>query len=159
MQCLPSVGCLRTTAISSCHTRPYAALSSCRLPPGADPGSIDYAVSPKRAEPFYAAIRAYLPSLPDGALQPAYSGVRPKVRRIGRADEQGAARRGFGQAGGWMMGGTVHHRPLPPQGQPPYCLWSRLLVWVSRRATLSWLGPGSTATRGWSPCTESSLPG
>ncbi|KAL4426847.1 hypothetical protein ABPG77_006633 [Micractinium sp. CCAP 211/92] len=54
------------------------------LPPGADSGSIDYAVSPKRAEPFYAAIRAYLPSLPDGALQPAYSGVRPKVVGLGQ---------------------------------------------------------------------------
>ncbi|KAL4431018.1 hypothetical protein ABPG75_006274 [Micractinium tetrahymenae] len=49
------------------------------LPAGTDPRNIDYTVSPARAEPFYAAIRAYLPGLPDGALQPAYSGVRPKV--------------------------------------------------------------------------------
>lgn len=40
---------------------------------------IDYAVDPARAEKFYAAIRAYWPALPDGALQPGYAGVRPKV--------------------------------------------------------------------------------
>ena len=50
-----------------------------RLPPGTDPRSVDYRVDPARAAPFYQAIRAYLPGLPDGALQPAYSGVRSKV--------------------------------------------------------------------------------
>jgi L-2-hydroxyglutarate oxidase LhgO len=40
---------------------------------------IDYAVDPARAAPFYAAIRAYWPGLPDGALVPAYSGMRPKI--------------------------------------------------------------------------------
>ena len=32
-----------------------------------------------RADSFYAAVRAYWPALPDGALQPSYSGVRPKI--------------------------------------------------------------------------------
>jgi len=38
-----------------------------------------YEVDPRRAEKFYAAIRAYWPGLPDGALQPGYSGIRPKI--------------------------------------------------------------------------------
>ncbi|WP_186247799.1 NAD(P)/FAD-dependent oxidoreductase [Burkholderia gladioli] len=41
--------------------------------------SIDYRVDPARAERFYAAIRRYWPALPDQALQPAYSGIRPKL--------------------------------------------------------------------------------
>ncbi|CCE11674.1 NAD binding site:FAD dependent oxidoreductase [Bradyrhizobium sp. STM 3843] len=40
---------------------------------------IDYAVDPARAERFYPAIRKYWPTLPDGALMPAYSGIRPKI--------------------------------------------------------------------------------
>jgi L-2-hydroxyglutarate oxidase LhgO len=40
---------------------------------------IDYAVDPGRAERFYAAIRTYWPALTDGALQPGYAGIRPKV--------------------------------------------------------------------------------
>ncbi len=46
----------------------------------ADPdAAIDYAVDPARAEVFYNSVRAYWPGLPDGALVPAYSGVRPKL--------------------------------------------------------------------------------
>jgi len=41
--------------------------------------AVDYAVDPARAAPFYAAIRTYWPGLPDGALTPAYSGMRPKI--------------------------------------------------------------------------------
>jgi len=41
--------------------------------------SIDYAVDPTRAERFYPAIRRYWPTLPDGALMPSYSGIRPKI--------------------------------------------------------------------------------
>jgi L-2-hydroxyglutarate oxidase LhgO len=41
--------------------------------------AINYDVDPRRAEAFYAAIRAYWPALPDGALQPAYAGIRPKL--------------------------------------------------------------------------------
>jgi L-2-hydroxyglutarate oxidase LhgO len=40
---------------------------------------IDYEVDPKRAERFYPAIRKYWPTLPDGALMPSYSGMRPKI--------------------------------------------------------------------------------
>jgi len=40
---------------------------------------IDYTVDPRRGDKFYAAIRTYWPSLPDGALQPGYAGVRPKI--------------------------------------------------------------------------------
>lgn len=41
--------------------------------------SIDYAVDPLRANDFYARIREYWKTLPDGALTPAYSGIRPKI--------------------------------------------------------------------------------
>jgi len=41
--------------------------------------AIDYAVDPGRAERFYPAIRRYWPTLPDGALMPSYSGIRPKI--------------------------------------------------------------------------------
>lgn len=41
--------------------------------------SIDYTVDPRRAERFYAAIRRYWPGLADGALEPGYSGIRPKI--------------------------------------------------------------------------------
>jgi len=40
---------------------------------------IDYAVDPARADRFYPAIRKYWPALPDGALMPSYSGMRPKI--------------------------------------------------------------------------------
>ena len=39
----------------------------------------EYSLDPARADGFYAAIREYWPSLKDGALQPAYAGVRPKL--------------------------------------------------------------------------------
>ena len=40
---------------------------------------IDYTVDPARADRFYPAIRRYWPALPDGALTPSYSGIRPKI--------------------------------------------------------------------------------
>jgi L-2-hydroxyglutarate oxidase LhgO len=40
---------------------------------------IDYSVDPARAEAFYRSIRAFWPGLPDGALIPAYAGIRPKI--------------------------------------------------------------------------------
>jgi L-2-hydroxyglutarate oxidase LhgO len=43
------------------------------------PEQLDYRLDPRRAEAFYADVRRYWPALPDGALQPAYSGVRPKI--------------------------------------------------------------------------------
>src|SRR3954466_10227704 len=38
-----------------------------------------YEVDPERAALFYASIRRYWPGLPDGALVPDYSGIRPKL--------------------------------------------------------------------------------
>ncbi len=38
----------------------------------------NYEVAPQRADNFYGAIRNYWPGLPDGSLQPAYAGIRPK---------------------------------------------------------------------------------
>jgi L-2-hydroxyglutarate oxidase LhgO len=45
--------------------------------------AIDYDVDPRRAASFYASIRTYWPDLADGALQPGYAGVRPKIARPG----------------------------------------------------------------------------
>ena len=45
----------------------------------ADASAIDYRVDESRAPAFEADIRRYWPGLPAGALQPAYSGVRPKL--------------------------------------------------------------------------------
>jgi L-2-hydroxyglutarate oxidase LhgO len=47
------------------------------------PEDIDYAVDPRRADGFYSEVRRYWPALPDGALQPSYSGVRPKIHGPG----------------------------------------------------------------------------
>ncbi|HEX2012758.1 MAG TPA: FAD-dependent oxidoreductase, partial [Roseateles sp.] len=47
------------------------------------PDALDYRVDPARAEGFYADVRRYWPALQDGALQPAYSGVRPKIHAPG----------------------------------------------------------------------------
>ncbi|MEO5641517.1 MAG: NAD(P)/FAD-dependent oxidoreductase [Sphingomicrobium sp.] len=44
---------------------------------------IDYEVDPSRANAFTTDIRRYWPGLPDGALQPAYAGIRPKLTRSG----------------------------------------------------------------------------
>ena len=41
--------------------------------------AIDYTVDPHRADGFYAAVRKYWPALKDGALQPGYAGIRPKI--------------------------------------------------------------------------------
>jgi len=40
---------------------------------------LDYAVDASRAETFARDIRRYWPALPEDALQPAYSGMRPKI--------------------------------------------------------------------------------
>jgi L-2-hydroxyglutarate oxidase LhgO len=42
-----------------------------------DPG--DLQVDPARGDAFYAEVRRYWPGLPDGALQPGYAGMRPKI--------------------------------------------------------------------------------
>jgi L-2-hydroxyglutarate oxidase LhgO len=48
-----------------------------------DDATLDYRVNPARSDAFYAAIRRYWPGLPDGALVPAYSGIRPKIAAAG----------------------------------------------------------------------------
>lgn len=44
---------------------------------------IDYDVDPGRADAFYEAVRRYYPGLADGAIQPGYSGIRPKLQAPG----------------------------------------------------------------------------
>ncbi len=44
---------------------------------------IDYTVDAARAEAFYDVIRQYWPDLEDGALQPGYAGIRPKIQKPG----------------------------------------------------------------------------
>jgi len=69
----------------------------------ASPDAIDYRVDAQRTAAFEAAIRSYWPGLPDGALQPAYSGVRPKLQSAGEAAHdfvvQGPAQHGVR---GWV---------------------------------------------------------
>jgi L-2-hydroxyglutarate oxidase LhgO len=45
----------------------------------------NYDVDPRRGDAFYAAIRTYWPGLRDGALEPAYAGIRPKLQAPGAA--------------------------------------------------------------------------
>ena len=47
------------------------------------PISLDYRVDPARGAAFAADIRRYWPGLPEGALQPDYAGVRPKLHGPG----------------------------------------------------------------------------
>jgi L-2-hydroxyglutarate oxidase LhgO len=47
--------------------------------------TIDYDVDPRRADVFYDAVRKYWPDLQDGALEPGYSGMRPKTQPQGVA--------------------------------------------------------------------------
>ena len=49
------------------------------LPAGTRAADLDYAVDPRLAAKFYAAIKTYWPGIPDGSLEPAYAGVRPKI--------------------------------------------------------------------------------
>jgi L-2-hydroxyglutarate oxidase LhgO len=44
---------------------------------------IDYAFDESREQAFYTAIRRYYPGLKDGALQPGYTGIRPKIHGPG----------------------------------------------------------------------------
>ena len=62
---------------------------------------LDYAVDARRADEFYAVIRRYWPALADGALSPAYSGIRPKLSGPGEpaADFVIAGPRDHGVAG------------------------------------------------------------
>jgi L-2-hydroxyglutarate oxidase LhgO len=61
--------------------------------------TLDYAVDPTRGERFYGEVRKYWPALPDGALEPAYAGVRPKLSAPGEPNAdfviEGAAAHGI----------------------------------------------------------------
>lgn len=46
---------------------------------------LDHAVDDDEAEHFYDEVRRYWPGLRDGALQPGYAGVRPKIRGPGES--------------------------------------------------------------------------
>lgn len=48
-------------------------------------GEADHDVDRRRGDAFYGAIRRYFPDLADGALQPGYAGVRPKLHGPGGA--------------------------------------------------------------------------
>lgn len=41
--------------------------------------TLDYDVDERQLDAFYASIRRYWPALPDGALMPDYTGIRPKL--------------------------------------------------------------------------------
>lgn len=45
--------------------------------------AVDYTVDAGRRAAFEASIRRYWPDLPDGALHPAYAGIRPKIQAPG----------------------------------------------------------------------------
>jgi L-2-hydroxyglutarate oxidase LhgO len=47
--------------------------------------SENYDVDPRRGDRFYAEVREYWPALRDGALQPGYAGIRPKIAGPGEA--------------------------------------------------------------------------
>ena len=56
-----------------------------RFGPDVEPvDAMHYPVDPARGDRFYAAIRRYWPGLPDAALAPDYSGMRPRFRVEGR---------------------------------------------------------------------------
>ena len=55
------------------------------LPGLPEDAALDYAVDASRAEAFEADIRRYWPGLPEGSLQPAYTGIRPKLSGPGEA--------------------------------------------------------------------------
>jgi L-2-hydroxyglutarate oxidase LhgO len=48
---------------------------------------VDYAFDDARAGRFYTAIRRYYPALADGALRPAYTGIRPKLGPAGTPND------------------------------------------------------------------------
>ena len=53
---------------------------ACRFGPDTEwVDGIVYDVDPGRADVFYAEVRKYWPDLRDGALAPAYAGIRPKL--------------------------------------------------------------------------------
>ena len=64
---------------------------------GVDLDRLDYGVDPARADRFYDAVRRYYPDLADGAIQPGYSGIRPKIQAPGE------------EAGDFVLQGPAEH--------------------------------------------------
>jgi len=76
--------------------------------PGGADGDVEadpmlYSVDPARAARFYSSIRAYLPGLPDGSLQPDYAGVRPKLAGRGQESADFAIEREPPEHGGGLV--------------------------------------------------------
>lgn len=67
-----------------------------------------YTVTVARGEAFYPAIRRYWPGLRDGALQPGYAGIRPKLARAKRlaGDFVVSGPEAHGVAGLWSLFGV-----------------------------------------------------
>lgn len=55
------------------------------LPQGTRAADLRYEVDERLAPAFYDAIRTYWPGLPQGTLEPAYAGIRPKINGPGEA--------------------------------------------------------------------------
>jgi L-2-hydroxyglutarate oxidase LhgO len=53
--------------------------------------SVDYRFDPSAEANFYDGIRRYYPALPDGALQPGYTGIRPRLAGPNQPLSSGAA--------------------------------------------------------------------
>ncbi|MFN6996262.1 MAG: NAD(P)/FAD-dependent oxidoreductase [Aquincola tertiaricarbonis] len=62
---------------------------------------VDYRFDPSRAPAFYGAVRRYYPGLPDGALQPGYTGIRPRLAGPGSSLHNTAA--------DFMLQGAAEH--------------------------------------------------
>jgi L-2-hydroxyglutarate oxidase LhgO len=96
--------------------------------------TINYDVDPARADGFYAAIRRYWPGLPDGSLQPAYAGIRPKLQGPGDSARdfliQGEA--GHGIKGLWNLLGIE---------SPGLTVCLTLARWVAAQAGLPQAAP------------------
>ncbi|MEM7044517.1 MAG: NAD(P)/FAD-dependent oxidoreductase [Pseudomonadota bacterium] len=54
------------------------------FPDGIPIDALDYDVDPRRADAFYDAVRTYYPALKDGAIEPGYAGIRPKLSGKGQ---------------------------------------------------------------------------
>ena len=101
----------------------------------------DYDVDPARGEEFYGLVRRYWPGLPDGALQPSYAGVRPKIVPPGnqlqdfRIDGPASAWRGgpdqpvwHGKPGFNVLSGNwpvCYENDQSPLVMPVVCAWNQ----------------------------------
>ena len=78
-------------------------------------------VDPRRADVFYDAVRKYYPALKDGALEPGYAGIRPKIvpRGTQAADFviQGPAQHGIEGAGQPVRDRVAGHHQLAGVGR------------------------------------------